>query len=356
MKNYPKFIALLLITSIFIFSVSFCGNSIIISDDTMPVITENSSRYTYGIFTEEYNIQYVKDKNGNIIINKEDFEELRRLSNDAVSITKILNDKALANKANSTPSTPTISQTINNLKNLDVNKLDSDRVVINATTSDNSVDNLTNFTSDISITNAYPIEEDGFILRIRYRWWWNYEPLYTFADKVLIGWSDEFDNFYNETLSDGTVLQTRFNYYQTGYPICYDDELDMFYLDKSSPYKHTALALKGNEAFTSVSPSYGFEKKFDIKNTFTYNDTTYDVFRHSGSMYVSVGRGTAEGFDKSFNYCGTYLHKTVNLGEASASFTPGDGFSLGTVAEVLYDKAKDAAGTIKYSDIISMLQ
>lgn len=121
-------------------------------------------------------------------------------------------------------------------------------------------------------------ETDGFFLRIRYRWWWDYAPANTFTDKVVIAWSDELDNLYDETLSDGTLVQTRFNYYQTGYPVVYNSVSGSFDYDYDNPHKYTSIAAKGDDAFTSVFPSERYDKAFDIKDSFNYNGQKYMAF------------------------------------------------------------------------------
>ncbi len=355
MKYLLRVTALFSVFVVCMLSISFCSSSIVIGEDAMPDISEITPNYTYGIFTEKYNIQYVKDINGNIIISKDDIEELNKLSNDFLAIKKILNDKTLANKAShKNISTPTVSQAVNGLKKLNISNTDNGCVVINSTDSVNSVDSLTNYTSNITVTNAYPLEEDGFFLRLRYCWWWDYNPVNTWSDKVLIGWSDNFDHLFDETLADGTLIQNRFNYYQTGYPL---NEVTGQY-DTDSPYKKTALALKGDNAITNIFVECGCEKEFDIKCNFTHNNQTYRVFRHSGSMYINIGRGTAQGFDKILHFYGTYMHKMLNLGDAGATYIPGEngGFELSAIAKFLYDKAADAPAEIKYSDILLLLQ
>ena len=354
MKYLCRIIALFSAFSLLMFLFSFCSSSIITGEDVIPDISEIKAGYTYGIFTEKYNIEYVADLDGNIIMSADDAKELNELSKDYLSVKKILNDKSVASKADGKAiSLPTAVQAVNQLKKLKTSNIGENTVAVSSTTA-SSVDTLTNYTSKIDVANVYPIEEDGFFLRLRYRWWWDYDPVNTWADKVLVGWSDNLDHLFDETLADGTLVQNRFNYYQTGYPL---NEATGQY-DTESPYKKTALALKGDSAITSVFIECGCEKKFDIKCNFTYNNQTYRAFRHSGSMYINVGRGTAEGFDRILHYYGTYMHKVLNLGEATATFIPGEngGFTLGATAEFLYDKAADAKGEIKYSEILDMMQ
>lgn len=355
MKNSIKIIVLCVISALLISSISFYGNTIVVSEDTVSESSSVDTHYSYGIFTEKYNIQYHKDSNGNIVMSPEDLEELYTLSKDLDSVKKILNDKEISYTAsNKAISLPSAAQTTYTLKQLEVIRADDDSVIISSTTSEDSVDNLTNFTSDIAITKAFPLEEDGFGLRIRYRWWWDYDPVNTWQDKVYIAWSDNLDTLGDETLPDGTLLQDKFYYYQTGCPL----NTNTYEYDYDNPYKHTALALKGKEAISQVFTAAGFEKKFDIKCNFTLDDTQYRVIKHSGSMYVTVGRGTVKGFDKIFSFYGTYLHKVLNVGDASLSISPGSKdsiFSMSAVAEMIYDKARDVFDEIKYSEILAIM-
>lgn len=353
MKIFLRAISLLTLSLLMISLFNFCGSSIIVNENTNNFNIDETDGFTYGIFTEKYNIEYKKDVDGNIIMSRESLEQLSDLSNDSYSVGKILNGKVQAGKA---VNYLTSAQVINKIKDLDVFTYKGDNVAI-ASEQRASIENLTNFTATLDIVNAYPIEEDGFFLRIRYRWWWDYAPANTFADKVVIAWSDEFDNLYDETLSDGTLVQTRFNYYQTGYPVVYNSVSGSFDYDYDNPHKYTSIAAKGDDAFTSVVPSERYEKAFDIKNSFNYNGQKYVTFKHSGSMYVNVGRGTVEGFDKVFNCHGAYMHKKIAIGDFSPGYSLGEngGFSLSATAQIVYDLSASAAREIKYSEILKLM-
>lgn len=353
MKVFLRTMSLLIVSLLVINLFDFYGPSIVADENAYDFTINETDGFTYGIFTENYSIEYHKDINGNIIMSRESLEQLSDLSNDSSSVGKILNGKVQAGKD---VNYSTSAQAINKLKDLDVFAYEGDNVVITAEQRA-SVENLTNFTATLDIVNAYPIEDDGFFLRLRYRWWWNYAPANTFVDKVVIAWSDDFDNLYDETLSDGTLVQTRFNYYQTGYPVVYNSVSGSFDYDYDNPYKYTSIAAKGSDAYTSVVPSERYETAFDIKNSFNYNGQKYVAFKHSGSMYVNVGRGTVEGFDKIFNCHGAYMHKKIAIGDFSPGYSPGKngGFSLSVAAQVVYDLSASATSEIKYSEILNLM-
>lgn len=97
-----KRLFVVMISTLFVFGISAStfaeeNKSTQIEKKDFPVKIEFENPQ-YAILTEDYQISYKKDTLGNIIMTKDDFEEMSLLLNDRDMVKKIISDKNISER------------------------------------------------------------------------------------------------------------------------------------------------------------------------------------------------------------------------------------------------------------------
>lgn len=268
-----------------------------------------SSGISYGIYTEDYQIEYSVDSLGNIIMSDEEIAELKDFLGNSEAVNKVLNDK-LASEENSldivgSDDLAVLQQTIDTSSM--INSIDSGSIPADIMT-------LTNWTAEITCSHvSYNSVTKVTRKNLTYRWQWSYSPFWTLTDKVAMAWSGGFTGEPETAywtyvkrvhiLSGGGVY---LNITDNGYG--YDD----------------------------YNPNAGVAKGIDITSTSAGSALKY----HSGTLTIDLTKVTSENSRESA--VGRYYHKQI-LPSLSLSFSEtGPSISVSNYTGI-YDQSPDSA-------------
>lgn len=274
---------------------------------------------TYGIFTEEYRIEYTLDGNGNIIIDGNNSVELKKLLADEYEIAKILNAKDKAEKGDISPYA--YDAVINEdeyaqlVEEANLRFLAENAQLINSLQTgapENSILALSNWTGAIYCN--YLSYSGGVARRsLMYTWEWNYRPVWHFTDKVGMAWSGDF-----------TGEPTTFEW-------CY------IYSCTSNIYGSVS-----GRSYVDYDTNIGVGTNISLVSTFVHPGTgvTYQSLCHSGYIMIELTKLTNVNSRESA--VGTYYHKQLIATIGSLSFSK-SGPSISVIPSTNYDKAVDSA-------------
>lgn len=319
-----KRLFVVMISTLFVFGISAStfaeeNKSTQIEKKDFPVKIEFENPQ-YAILTEDYQISYKKDTLGNIIMTKDDFEEMSLLLNDRDMVKKIISDKNIAErKLYSAKQIEKIAdECIAEIRKNVNTERDSGKVLINQT---RAVDELKNFSSDILAENI-TYTTTGIEMTFNYVWVWQFQPMFTLTDIVALTWSDDFD-------TDGRDVG--FMYMPSGHRITWGG-LSHDYEDTD----YITNVLAGDEAYTGYTEDTGFQNKFDIVRSFEKNSKTYRVDQHAGIFQVKIKRQTIPSDDDgAVTLTGGYFHQVLKP-DISLDLSRDD-FGLNFTGEARYD-------------------
>lgn len=261
-----------------------------------------SSDSTYGIFTDEYTVEYTLDKNNNIIIDNENIEELNKFLSDESAVNKVKADK---------------------LKMSDLEVLSSQRKNLEKVNSDVLSEKMqmgliseTNWTASIVVNHVK--ENDGRVTKRFIYWWrWDYDPFWKLVDQVAVSWSDSF------SLHQNTVL--------------------WYYFPQS--YEHFG-SYSGTSCDTYIDDK-GMAQSIDILYGFIDQDGIYrdNTVAHSGIICGDIERDIKD--DSVSSISARYFHQKLKF-KPSFTINPVDGVSLDIQPDFAYDKSPDSGWVFYY--------
>ena len=324
MKSIKRF-SIILMTGLFVFGI----HTFTFAEGNKDYAQEGRNKFPIdiefenpkgAILTEDYQISYEKDTSGNIIMSKDDFEELSLLLNDRDEVEKIISNKNVAKgKINSAKQIEkNAEECIAEIRKSGKIERSSGEILISQT---RAVDELKNFDSDILIENI-TYTTTGVEMTFNYVWVWQFQPTFTLTDIVALTWSDDFD-------ADGRDVG--FMYMPSGHRITWGG--------LSHDYEDTAYitnVLVGDEAYTGYTDETGFQNKFDIVRSFEKNSKTYKVDQHAGVFQVKIIRETIPSDDDgAVTLTGGYFHQVLKP-DISLDLSRND-YGLNITGEVRYN-------------------
>ena len=250
----------------------------------------DSSETTYGVFTEDYKIEFTLDSNDNVVIDAVNLQMFEQLLEDDEVVEKILDDKA--------------------------NSLDSEaasatsRADIADEQPSDSIKALSNWTA--SMVCSHKSYSGGVAKKkLTYTWKWDYSPAFTLTDKVAMAWSGGF------TAEPNTI------YWSYNRRVGFTGS--QLYMDyPTSGY-----------GYNDYNPGAGVGKDIDIKTHAAGTFTKY----HNGTLSVDITKTTSTNSRESA--VGRYYHKHVTSG-LSLSFSA-SGPSISVSSGSNYDQSSDSA-------------
>lgn len=214
-----------------------------------------ASETTYGILTEDTQIFYQKDTNGQIEMDKENSDKFREFLKDENQVKKVIEDK---NEAMGT------NFSVNGISRL------SDGIALYALS--NWSHNLTALrNTDVSSSN-----DVSFILC--YTWTWDYSPAMTLTDKVGMAWSNSFT---------AQPSSTRISVTGT----------------KSNGTTMKYLYQTGNNAYNEFTPNSGIGRSINIQSGYK---------KHSGYFQTELLKKSVSGGEHC-SAVGKYYHQNLSI-------------------------------------------
>lgn len=268
-----------------------------------------SSSTSYGIFTEDYNVEYSINANGEVVIDEENLSSLEALLKDTNTVTKIISDKAVASE------TSAISLSVNTVTpNVNEMNFNSIEKAINAGKTPIELASLSNWTgkivcSHISYNSSTKVAKKNFT----YTWKWEYSPVWTLTDKVAMAWSGGF------TAEPSTIYWS--------------------YVKRSRPLTSGGIQYNtttNGYGYDDYNPNAGVAKGINI----TCASGGSAVVYHSGTLSTEVTKVvTTESRESAV---GCYYHTKI-LPSLSLSFSKtGPSISISSKSGVV-DKSSDSA-------------
>lgn len=250
-----------------------------------------STNTTYGIFTEDYKIEYSVDELGNINMDDENRAIYNKLIKDKKAVNKILADKIDANAAGADTAT-------------------SQKAIINSENAE--LLSLSNWSA--SMTCSHKSYSNGVARKnIRYSWKWSYNPTWTLTDKVAMAWSG---GFTAEPSSIAWTYTRRVTY--TGAPKVYTD-----------------IPTSG-KGYDDYNPGAGCAKAIDIKGPTAGSSNKY----HQGSLTADLTKRTSSNTRESA--VGRYYHMRILPGISLSFSATGPSISVSS-NKGSYDQSSDSA-------------
>ena len=255
-----------------------------------------SSNEVYGIFTEQYHIEYKLNDDGTIGIDYHDSNEFIKLISDSEEIEKILLSQEMVSSSGRIETNDLLQEKINDIQEL------PQEAAIRA---------LSNWSA--RITCSHKSYTNGVAKKhLTYSWKWSYAPTWTLTDKVAMAWSGDF------TAEPSTIYWTyKKNVGFTG------SQVHVNYYDESG------------YGYDDYNPNAGCAKAIDIKGTVP---GTYNRY-HAGTLSADITKVTST--DSRESAIGRYYHKKVTPG-LSLSFSK-SGPSISVSAGSNYDQSSDSA-------------
>lgn len=250
-----------------------------------------SCETTYGIFTEDYKVEYDIDKNGNVQMTQENRDAYNALLKDDSAIEKILEDKANA-ATDGDANTPQLLL------------LDGKQEV--------DLMSLSNWTG--SMVCSHKSYSGGVAKKnLTYNWKWSYSPTWTLTDKVAMAWSG---NFTAEPRTVKWSYTRRIGF--TGAINVYQD-----------------IPTSGT-GYDDYNPSAGVAKAIDIKGPAAGTYVKY----HKGSLSTDITKRTSSNSRESA--VGRYYHMRILPGISLGFSASGPSISVSS-STGSYDQSKDSA-------------
>ena len=258
--------------------------------------TYESSNEIFGIFTEDYNIEYRLSSDGNVIIDPENMKKFDSLIEKNKIVEKIVADKNKEKNGINLLSGGMTAGSISFLQECPT------EVAIQA---------LSNWSA--TITCSQKSYSNGVSTKkLTYSWKWSYEPVWTLTDKVAVAWSGDF------TAEPNSIYWTYTkNVGFTGSKVYKD------YINKSG------------YGYDDYECNAGCAKGIDIKGTVS---GTYNRY-HKGTLSVTLTKRTSKNSRESA--IGRYYHKQITPGLSLAFSKAGPSISVSAGSN--YDQSSDSA-------------
>ncbi len=333
MKKLLKIIAVMGILVISLSAVLYFVSGVNLHNISNANTIGDIGETTYGIATENYNVMYELDADGNIVMSAEDFEELKQFSKDSSEVKKVI--RGLAEHEGMELSAMSLNsrstQIASDLQAVGASDFSDDIVVISDSSDVAAVKSASNIKSALRIHEVESSGINGFKITLKYSMHWIYQPHFTGKDTVAMTWNDNLD-------SDGS--DCKFNYYQSS----------------SSYSMYQDIKARGDDAYDYPSKAgVGYKKEYDIKSTFAVDETLHFATKHSVSMYITIFRNKLTDIDDGTVTCtASYFHQLMlpNIGEIifkipDIILNP-EGEALRDTAIINYDVIDHKVETIDY--------
>ena len=302
-----------------------------------------SSETTYGIFTEDYHIEYTLNKDGVISIDNESISQLNQLRNRPDVITKILYMNKVSNDISTSSSMVNISAIENSepitgkaTSNTSISSGDDYEQSIQNFQSEhmNMINSLQQQSNDIvllTLTNwkAYLIcshisHSNNYLRKkLTYSWDWTYDPIVTDVDKVAMAWSKDFNS------QPSTVKWT---YTMQG---------------KANDGRTNAYTYSDN-SYDEYVPGCGVGKNIDIHDWFEWDDTPrYYIYKHSGTLSTEITK-YFYGVNDEGSAVGRYYHHTLNFSGGTLGFSSAPAITMSAGFGSVYDPSPDTGCVFKF--------
>ncbi len=257
--------------------------------------THESTTKTYGVFTEDYQVEYTLSDDGAIVIDDENVRIFEHILGEDSLVEKILTDKAMDVGSRTEAAVP---------KN-EIQKVEAMPV-------EQAILALSNWTASITCSHR---SYSGGVARkyLTYTWKWEYAPSWTLTDKVAMAWSGDF------TAEPNTIYWTyKKNVGFTGSDVYVD------YINENG------------YGYDDYNPNAGCAKGINIRGTIA---GTYNRY-HTGTLSAQMTKVTSTNSRESA--IGRYYHQRISLSGLSLSFSK-SGPSIGVSAGFNYDQSSDSA-------------
>lgn len=251
-----------------------------------------SCETTYGIFTEEYNVEYEVDRNGNVQMDQENKAELKALLEDETAVNKIIEDKVKATEDDVVANLP---------QKLFLDGEQSAELLSLSNWSASMVCSHKSYSGRVAKKN------------LTYNWKWSYSPTWTLTDKVAMAWSG---NFTAEPSSISWSYTRRVGF--TG---------------ASGVYQDIPTSGKG---YDDYNPGAGIAKAIDIKGPLAGSYIKY----HKGSLSTDITKTTSTNSRESA--VGRYYHTRILPGLSLSFSATGPSISVSSSSGSI-DQSKDSA-------------
>lgn len=268
--------------------------------------TYQSSNTTYGIFTEEYRVEYTIDESGRISIDNDNLQILESLLEDTAVVEKILIDKANADEST------TAMVSTNAIEPRATFEIDAIESAISAGEQPIELLSLSNWSA--TMVCSHDSYEDGVARKnLTYTWTWEYDPMWVLTDKVAMAWSGGF------TAEPETI------YWSYTKRVGYTGALGVYTNSTDNGY-----------GYDDYNPGAGVAKAIDITDPLA---GTY-IVHHTGTLSADITKTTDVNSRESC--VGRYYHMRILPGISLSFSSTGPSISVSS-SSGSYDQSSDSA-------------